>query len=148
MLRITHLPSRKSYLFIICPISHESHPSLSSENVLSSWSVYKENNGCISLKIRYMESSCETNQPTLISTSERNLSVKSTVTELDNNSGKLHAKPSLKKFTPTSRKLIKVIFLKPSQYRTLVYHTSGYRKCFSSGDTKHGQGCITDTEHS
>ena len=35
--------------------------SLSSENVLSSWSVYKENNGCISLKIRYTESSCETN---------------------------------------------------------------------------------------
>ena len=35
--------------------------SLSSENVLSSWSVFKENNGCISLKIRYTEGSYETN---------------------------------------------------------------------------------------
>ena len=35
--------------------------SLSSENILSSWSVYKENNGYISVKIRYMERPCEPN---------------------------------------------------------------------------------------
>ena len=35
--------------------------SLSSENSLSSWTVYQENNGYISLKIRYLEGSCETN---------------------------------------------------------------------------------------
>ena len=36
--------------------------SLSSVNSLSSWTVYKENNGYISLKIRYLEGSCETNR--------------------------------------------------------------------------------------
>ena len=35
--------------------------SLSSDNILSSWSVYKENNGYISVKIRYMEGPCEPN---------------------------------------------------------------------------------------
>ena len=35
--------------------------SLSSENILSSWSVYSENNGYISVKIRYMEGPCEPN---------------------------------------------------------------------------------------
>ena len=36
--------------------------SLSSENVLSSWSVYNENSGWISLKIRYLEASCQANR--------------------------------------------------------------------------------------